>query len=191
MKLSEIKSLAESYVDDVIDDNMAIMWANECSDDLASVTKILTYTTIDYNGEDIVNLPDNLYRLLYVYTDKEKLEAVGKLKDYVITGKQMKILNPIEGSKITFVYYRTLNKFTTLDNEPEIPTPFHRLYALWLAFRYWKNYGDERETEADLVNEYNSNKLELFKFYNDMDNMDYYPMKDELPKRNILNYFER
>ncbi len=143
-----------------------IVWANECSSDLAPVARKRVRATADWAGGEEFALPADLTELRRLTYDgaiilPENLNTVAGATSYTRWGSVIVFDDALDAAELTIHYYRKLTTFTLGTDVPELPSQFHRLYALFGASRFWKYTGDEPAKEQALRAEYESLKAQL------------------------------
>lgn len=154
---TQIKTLAETFVDDTIDANNALAWINECQiSDLGEDAKATDSVTIAVtNTSTWYNLPADFIAV----SDIEDSSGNEYQGTYRIRSGQ--ILFPVEK---TFVlhYYKMPTELTALTETPEAHILLHRPMALFVASRHRALEADaDAEELADsvrLMNEYQIKK---------------------------------
>lgn len=171
--IAELKVLTALLTDEEDDDiplARFIIWANECSDDLAPVARKRVESTVAaWEGGEEFALPADLVEIRQLKYDDEVILPANLNTDYDTVnysrwGSIIKFSEEMDAAELEISYYRRLTVFTLGTDTPEIPVQYHRLYALWAASRYWKMHGDEIEKEHLLRSEYELLKKELDRY---------------------------
>jgi hypothetical protein len=169
MTVTELKALmcllCESEDDDITLPT-TLIWFTEASDDLAPVARIRVRSEAEWEGGEEFALPSDLVEIRQLTYDDEEIlpynpHVPAGTTTYTRWGDVIVFSEEMDEADVAIAYYRRLTALGDGDDVPEIPTQFHRLYALFGASRYWKFEGDEPVKEQSLRAEYEALKLQL------------------------------
>lgn len=153
MTVNDVKLLAESYVDDVIEDTDAIMWTNEClyqqyADDaeVYAAAAITAADTVTY-----YDLPADLMDIVAL-TNADGSDYSGGY--YILNGK---IKFSVDGT-ITLTYKALPPLVTALSDTPAVHPLLAQTLAIWLAMRYKQKDDDENPDANRLRFEFDKQK---------------------------------
>ncbi len=170
MTVSEMMGLLKTLVDDEVGLERALVWFNECSDDIAAVARMRVSATAEFEGGKEFALPSDLVTLVELKLDDTILLpaqfriSTPKSHPYSRWGGVIEFHEEQEEGTLHIYYHRRLQQLEGENDTPEIPFQFHRLYPLFAGARYWKMWGDEPQREHDLRLEYETLKAELNRY---------------------------
>jgi len=153
MTVTEAKALAESYVDDVIEEVDALMWMNEClhqqyADDaeiygtaVITATDTATYHTLPTDFVDMVAI-----------TNADGSDYYG---GYYIIGEGIRF--SVAGI-LTLTYRRLPALVTSMTSTIDLHPLLTQTTALWLALRYKQKDDDENPDSSRLRFEFDKQK---------------------------------
>lgn len=150
---TQIKALAETHVDDTIEDADALLWLNECQiEDLGVDARVLE------SAEIVVTSTTTWYDLPVDFLAMNEIETS--------TGAEYTGSYKIRGGKIRFSttgtftlwYYKIPAELTALTETPEAHILLHRPLALFLAARFKSMDDDENPDAARLMRDYEHKK---------------------------------
>jgi len=153
MTVTEIKALAESYVDDIIEDEDAILWTNECLQfQYATESEVYDVATIDASDPNTATpIPDNLGEIEEIrYGDGSLYRGSYRF----VAGRIVFAASGIYG-----VTYKAIpGRVTALSDRPAVHALLVPTLALWMAMRYKQKDDDENPDANRLRFEFDKQK---------------------------------
>jgi hypothetical protein len=138
---SDIKLLAESYVDDTIDDATALLWLNEWLYQFADDSEVYETTTI--TAADTVTgyaIPDDLSDIVAI--TKDGIDYTGS---YSIRAGYIRFS---QAGTFVITYKAIPAPLTAMSGTPDIHPMLTQTGALWLAMRF-KQADDDENPDAN------------------------------------------
>jgi hypothetical protein len=170
---TQIKELAETHVDDTIDDSDALRWVNECTGlDLGTEAQFIKTSTVAVTDADTwYALPDDFLQFSYHNgiedSDGYIWDSLPDVRKYVtvtaVTLAQTwawKAKFP-EVDTFTIYYHAAPTDITEMSQTPQTDPALHKAIALYVASRF-KSMDDDENKDADrLMGEYRLTKREI------------------------------
>lgn len=152
----EIKTLAESFTDDVIENADALIWINECLNDLSINGAYTNSTTITVEDDSLFyELPSDFLQLLFVLKDGEEYNGF-----YYVFGNMIRFS---EKGEYTVWYRAMLSELSSLADNLQCNQVFHKIISLFVASRYKSKDDDENADALRLMNEYERKKRDILR----------------------------
>lgn len=157
---TEIKALAESYVDDNISDADALMWLNAWLNRLGTEANSIASIVLNItNTASWINLPTGFLAVIEIVDTEDYSFA-----DYKIRNGQIK-LNSI--GEYTLWYSKKPATMASITDTPDTHVLLHSPAALFVAGQYKFKDDDENPDAMRLMNFYEIEKKEaLWQIYN-------------------------
>lgn len=150
---TQIKTLAQSYIDDTIEDTDALLWLNEClAVDLGIDARALVSTSITAADTTAwYDLPAD-FIAIYEVENSDGEEYSGDYRE-----RNKKVRFDVTGT-YTVWYWKLPTEVSALTDTPGAHTLLHRPMALFLGARFKQKDDDENPDAARLMAEYQQKK---------------------------------
>lgn len=149
----QIKALANSFVDDTLDNLDALGWLNECLiGDLGAEARLTGSAVINaVSTSTWYDLPEDMIEI----TEIEDASGNGYRGAYRVRDGKIRFYT---AGTYTVWYYKRPGEMSTLTEEPGAHVLLHRPIALFLASRFKSKEDDENPDAVRLMNEYREKK---------------------------------
>ncbi len=169
MNLNEIYEEINKDVDDTLDNEDLKGWINRCMDELSPYAKYQQSTVISLEKDKKeYDLPSDFLEMGQL-VDGTKIMYQLPLKNlhskgFKLWGNKLIIQpTPTESKNLDLYYRAKLPHLENMDDEPQIPSPFHDLFILYtVAKRQYQD--DEQELRMAAWSDYQARKQEFISF---------------------------